>query len=207
MATIEREAAPILRLSSDAPVFAAVGNRRAQRLWALALIAAAVVCLWVVGVGVGVLGFDGLPRPSLPGLDRVVGGGENRDQPGVEKRGTAVTAAAPDQAAARTPRTARSMQAGRVQRVHRARVAVQRSRSRTRPVVVAAPPLQPQPPTTPLRQGWARDGSTVPPGQTRKAEVAPPPPTVPGERGRGREEQMPTTPIAPPPPENHNPKK
>lgn len=172
-------------------VFVAEDGRRARRLRRAAVVAALVACLWVVGLGIGMLGFGRLPGVSL--VERVFDGPggsgahitpvsrNDAAQPASERSGVARRVAS---------QIARGSQPASSSRA-RARRSTSSPRNPSRPpaaVLAPAPPAQ-QPVNPAQRQrGWAREGATAPPGQLRKSE--PPPP--PGTRGQ-RRGQTPTT--------------
>ena len=63
MATLEK---PTLRMQPhDEAIFVAGDGRRARRLGRAALVASVLAALWVVGLGIGMLGFGSLPGVSL----------------------------------------------------------------------------------------------------------------------------------------------
>jgi hypothetical protein len=177
---------------SDHPVFVAGDGRRARRLRQAAIVVGVLAALWLVGLGVGMLGFGSLPglalvkgahadsRPTPASVEPVAqrdNGARNLLSAGVKSvRGdssrTAVTGSASVRAAAKHSPVARRA-----------------SRPATPPSTTAQTPANPAQRT----RGWARKGYSAPRGQLRK--VAPPPPLVTSHGRRvGR-----TTPTDPPP--------
>ena len=69
MATLEK---PTLRMQPhDEAIFVAGDGRRARRLGRAALVASVLAGLWIVGLGIGMLGFGSLPGVSLVKGSRV----------------------------------------------------------------------------------------------------------------------------------------
>ncbi len=63
VATLEK---PTLRMQPhDEAIFVAGDGRRARRLGRAALVASVLAGLWIVGLGIGMLGFGSLPGISL----------------------------------------------------------------------------------------------------------------------------------------------
>jgi hypothetical protein len=185
-------------------IFVAPDGRRARRVRRAAFVAAFLACLWVVGLGVGMVGFGSLPGVSVvkEQIDGLAGG---TDTPGA-KRTADRAPATPDQESVSTRIRSRGVTAIPQGAVVRQRQR-QRQRARSRPAAsrpVSRPPLQAtapppaaQQPVNPAQRtrGWARSGETAPPGQTRKATPPPPPAT----RGQRRGQTQPTTPPPVPP--------
>jgi hypothetical protein len=187
MAVIERERAPA---RPERAVFVASDGRRARRLRRAGFAAAFVACLWVVGLGVGMLGFGGLPGVSVvkEQIDQIAGGSGAP----ASKRANQVSRS--PQRPSATRRVVDRSSSRPVRQPTRARTRPVASRSATRPVARApAPAPAAQTPVNPATRtrGWARTGATAPRGQIRKT-VTPPPP---GERGQRRGQD----PTAPPP--------
>jgi len=209
MAVVEREQDTREQVPERA-VFVASDGRRARRLRRAAFAAAFLACLWVVGLGVGMLGFGSLPGVSVVSeqLDEIAGGpGASRPEPTEQVSPSRRSAPA-------EPRQMAAMQASQA--------IGSQSRPQARPVTSRpTPPAQSTPPPaaqTPLnpatrQRGWARQGATAPPGQARK--VVPPPP--PGTRGQRRGQDLTAPPpvppgqekkaLLPPPPPSPPPKK
>ena len=191
MAVIERERVPT---TSERAVFVASDGRRARRLRRAGIALALVACLWVVGLGVGMLGFGSLPGVSVvkKQIDGIAGVSDSsRSQP-TEQGSRSERKSVPDEsrrvAARSTSRPVRSQP----QRRAGTRPVASRPVSRPPVRVTPAPPTAQAPVNPATRQrGWARRGSTAPPGKVR--QTVPPPP--PGTRGQRRGQD----PTAPPP--------
>ena len=175
-------------------VFVTDDDRRARRMRRAAFAAAALACLWLVGLGIGVLGFGDLPGVSL------IKRGQHKPQ-----RSEAPQAGQARELAGRDSRLTRSEQvlasqgrsggaaanAGVSQGPRRSTRSV---RPLTRPA--AAPAQQPVNPAQRMR-GWARKGQPAPPGQVRKTQPPPPPPTSRGQRRGQTTTTTTTTPLPP----------
>lgn len=192
MTVVEREQVPT---TPEPAIFVASDGRRARILRRSALAAALLACLWVVGLGLGMLGFGGLPGVSVvkEQIDGIGGGsgapgsqpsdgvspGARRSTPAERRRASAARATSPVDSRARS------------------RTRPVRSKPASRPVraAPAAPPPAAQTPVNPAtrERGWSRRGSAAPPGQVRKAVTPPPPPPVTRGQRRGQD------PTAPPP--------
>src|SRR6266536_4642863 len=175
-------------------VFVTDDDRRARRMRRGAFAATALACLWVVGLGLGMFGFGSLPGVSLikPGPD-----GSKSEAPRAESAGGEgiVRQRRSLDPLGRLITRGRSgvVQASASQ--HSVKTA-QRARPFTPPrsTPPAVPPAQ-QPVNPAQRQrGWARNGLTAPPGQTRTVQ---PPPTSQGQR-RGQTTTTSTTTWDPP---------
>lgn len=182
MTVLERERATT---QPEHAIFVASDGRRARLLRRAALAAAVLACLWVVGLGVGMLGFGSLPGVSVvkQQIGQIAGSSD-----------------APDSKPAShvSQPTRNPIETRRVAEQSSSRPVRGPTRARTRPVAprpVAQTPALPaaQTPVNPATRtrGWARRGAAAPPGQARKP-VAPPPPGTRGQR-RGQD------PTAPPP--------
>ena len=180
MAVIERERAPS---KPERAVFVASDGRRARRLRRAGFAAAFVACLWVVGLGVGMLGSGSLPGVSVvkEQLDEIVGTPDAHGSQPAEKN---VSAPASRRSApvAGNRLVARSSQVAAQSPARTRRV---RSRPAPRPPaqVATPPPPAAQAPVNPAtrQRGWSRKGSTAPPGKVRQT-VTPPPPATRGQR-------------------------
>ena len=179
---------------ADEAVFVARDGRRARRLRNVAVVAGVLAGLWIVGLGVGMLGFG-----SLPGVALVKGA--ERHSP-TRQPGAPVSA----------ERKASQLVAGDVRSVQRAvaresaaysvasaaatRRSVARSAAHRSPGTAPAAQAQAPAPVNPAQRtrGWARKGYVAPRGQVRKAAPPPPPAT---SRGRHVGRQKPLTPPAP----------
>jgi hypothetical protein len=183
--------------STDHPVFVAGDGRRARRLRQAALVAGVLAALWLVGLGVGMLGFG-----SLPGVALVRAAHEDSRQQ---------TPASVD-LVAHTGNVAQSLRSADVKsdRGESARTAFARSasagaaakrpvvaRRASRPAHVTPPSTTAQTPANPAQRtrGWARQGYSAPRGQLRKTD--PPPPLA---TSRGRHIGQTKTTLTPPSP-------
>jgi len=177
-------------------VFVTDDNRRAKRLRRGALLTAAFACLWLVGLGVGMLGLGGLPGISL-GKHNQNGADRARPEPGAAR--LSPLAGSVD---SRQSQLRRSVAISRSQNQHRLGSQSRSVGTPARPVSpVPAPPVTPpaQQPVNPAQRqrGWfLQRGYTAPPGQVRKTQ--PPPP--PANRGQHRGQNTTTTPTTPLPP-------
>jgi hypothetical protein len=206
MATVEREL----------PVFVASDDRRARRLRRIVFAAVGLACLWLGGLGIGMVGLDSLPRTTIGVFERIADV-RNDPEPSRRERAREAPARAPvspgaadrvvaEQSGVRGPARQRSVERPRAAEGSAVSPASPRPAMPEPPAAV--PPLPPAAPPPVPRQGWAQRGYTVPPGQTIKTETTLQPP--PGERGRRVGQQPLTTTTAPPPPppgNGNNPKK
>jgi hypothetical protein len=187
------ETAPV-----EHPVFVAGDGRRARRLRQAALVVGVLATLWLVGLGIGMLGFG-----NLPGVGLVKGAHADSRTP---------TPASADPVAQRG-NEAQSLQSAGVKAVRRdssptaghARTTSPRAAAK-RPALARraarqtqAPPASTtaQTPANPAQRtrGWARQGYSAPRGQLRKIDPPPPPNT-----SRGRHIGPTKTTLTPPPP-------
>jgi len=190
----------------DEAVFVARDGRRARRLRNAAVLAGVLAILWIVGLGVGMLGFG-----SLPGVALVKGARADSRTPAPTPSLTAKAATARSLAA--EAKAVRRI-AARIASAPGARTATVRptaavSKASRRPVVTP-PAAATQTPINPaLRtRGWARKGYQAPRGQLRKAAPPPPPATSRGRQvGRTKLQPTPAVPpgqakkaVEPPPP-------
>jgi hypothetical protein len=193
MAVVETKPRP--SVSRDEAVFVAADGRRARRLRRAAVVVAVLAALWIVGLGIGVLGFGRLPGASL------VKGAHHDSRPA---QAPAAGARAGGDEAARSLLSANARSAQR-DGAHSPAAVLSASRAATKHSTGAArrasrthasaPAVTPRAPVNPAQRtrGWARKGLPAPQGQVRKANPPPPPPTSRGRRvGR-------TPPAAPPP--------
>ncbi len=183
--------------ASDREVFVTDDDRRSKRLRRGAFAATGLACLWLIGLGIGMLGFGGMPGISL--------GSDKRDK--AER-----PAQEPAPASARFLPSARSLASGQPPQAApgRSRQVGSRARGRSRvqrapvrPPAVAPPPAQQAQNPAGRQRGWARKGKPAPPGQVRRAQTKPPPPRPPqGSRGqrRGQTRTTTTTTTTPVPP-------
>ena len=179
---------------TDEAVFVARDGRRARRLRNAAVVAGVFAILWVVGLGVGMLGFGSLPGVAL------VKGARHHSAP--------VQAALPDASRHASRLLAADVevvrqQVNRTTTAHRAAVAVAKRRAASRRAArarAATPPAaSAQTPVNPAARtrGWSRKGYTAPRGQLRKATPPPPPATSRGPRV-GRQKPLAPLPAVPP---------
>jgi len=192
MSTTEK---PTLRMRPhDEAIFVARDGRRARLIVRAAVVATVLAVLWIVGLGIGMLGFG-----SLPGVSLV-------------KRSSPPSPVAPaERVPAAAQKTARELLAAKaasaVVAPAQARNASVRARAQRRAAAKkasAAAATAPAPPPAPAAvnpaqrtKGWARRGSQAPPGQVRKAAPPPPPPAT--SRGRHVGQTPPATPPPAPP--------
>jgi hypothetical protein len=184
---------PVTRVQPpERAVFVTDDDRRARRLRRGAILAALSACLWIVGLGVGMLGFG-----SLPGIPFVNGDQKSSDRSEGERP---QPVARQDLAPARQSQSSRAESALARRRTGRSGNAGRpASRPAGRPAGVGTTVSAPaQGPVNPAgrQRGWTRKGLPAPPGQLRK--TAPPPP--PGARGRRRGQTNTTTTTVPVPP-------
>jgi hypothetical protein len=179
MSTTEK---PTLRMRPhDEAIFVARDGRRARLIVRAAVLATVLAVLWIVGLGIGMLGFD-----SLPGVSLV-------------KRSSPPSPVAPvERVPAAAQNTARELLSAKAASTAvesaRARSAVVRSRAQRRAAAKKASAAAVNP--AQQTRGWARRGSQAPPGQVRKAAPPPPPPAT--SRGRHVGQTPATPPPAPP---------
>lgn len=189
-----KDTEPMTRVQPpERAVFVTDDDRRARRLRRGAILAALFACLWIVGLGVGMLGFG-----SLPGIPFVNGDQKSSDRSDGKQP---QPVARQDVASARQSQSSRAQSAASRRRAGRAGGAGRpASRPAGRPAgvgttVSARPVLGPVNPAG-RQRGWVRKGLPAPPGQLKK--TAPPPP--PRARGRRRGQTTTTTTTVPVPP-------
>jgi hypothetical protein len=186
MTVLEREPATT---QPERAIFVASDGRRARLLRRAALVAALLAGLWVVGLGVGMLGFGSLPGVSVvkKQIDGIAGGSDAPDSKPANR------VSQPTRQSSETRNLAERSSRLPVRQQGRARTRPVASRPASRPVAQTPAPPAAQTPVNPATRtrGWARTGATAPPGQARRA-VEPPPPSERGQR-RGQD------PTAPPP--------
>ena len=179
----------------DEAVFVARDGRRARRLRNVAVLAGVLAIVWIVGLGVGMLGFG-----SLPGVALVKGARADSRKPApapsvAAKRATARSLAAEARAARRiSARLARTDRAAATTARRAAGSKVSHRPVLTPPAAATQTPVNP----TARTRGWARKGYQAPRGQLRRAAPPPPPAT---SRGRqvGRTKPLPEPMPAVPP--------
>jgi hypothetical protein len=204
MAVIEREQ---VQRHPERAVFVASDGRRARHLRRATIAAALIACLWVVGLGVGMLGFGSLPGVSVvkEQIDEISGGS------GTPASRQTNESSQPTRKSSETRRVVADRSSSRpVRQPTQVRTRPIAARPAARPVVQApAPPPAAQTPVNPATRtrGWARTGATAPRGQVRKTVAPPPPgqrrgqdPTAPPPVPPGQEKKA-QLPPPPPPPE------
>ena len=195
MTTLETKVEPATAQAHEA-VFVAHNGRRARRLRNAAILIGVLAILWIVGLGVGMLGFG-----SLPGVGLVKGArADSRTPapaPSVTARGATARSLAAEARAVRriSARIANAHAAATATAMRAARV----SKASHRPVVTP-PAAATQTPVNPaLRtRGWARKGYQAPRGQLRKAAPPPPPATSRGRQLGRTKLQAGPAPVVPP---------
>jgi hypothetical protein len=180
---------------ADHPVFVAHDGRRARRLRHAAVVVGVLAALWIVGLGVGMLGFG-----SLPGVALVKGARE-------DSRPAQAPAAPAPAAGDRATRRLLSAEVSSIRSDRSVTAGVRRSAngSSTRRSARAARRASNAPATTPAAtptpvnpaqrtRGRARKGYAAPRGQLRKAA----PPLSPATSGGRRVGQTNTPPAVSP---------
>jgi hypothetical protein len=177
-------------------VFVTDDDRRARRLRRGAFAVTALACVWLGGLGVGMLGFGSLPGVSLitpgDGKRRVDAPAKHQARGDVARLSRAVH---DRRLVARQAQARRAARASALQ--HRAAAAVPRSSPVSRPAArpAAVVPRAQQPVNPAQRQrGWARKGQPAPPGRLR---THPPPPASSQGQRRGQETATTSTPLPP----------
>ncbi len=191
VATLEK---PTLRMQPHGEaIFVAGDGRRARRLGRAAIVASVLAGLWVVGLGIGMLGFGSLPGVSLVKGSRVespVAPVEGAPAAAARETARALLSVKTAAAAIEVSRTSNRELAAKT----RARKSVAAKKNSRNAATQPAPP----PPVAAVNpaqrtRGWARRDNQAPPGQVRKATATPPPPPSHGRR-------VGQTPPATPPP-------
>jgi hypothetical protein len=191
----------------DEAIFVASDSRRARRLGRAAALTAFLAVLWVIGLGIGMIGFGHMPGVPF------VKAGRHTESP-VAPAAVVPAAAARDAARALAEVSA----AGAVVRssargtTPQAAPAAKRAATKKAAVAAARPVAQPTAAVNPAQRtrGWARKGIPAPPGQARRAVAQPPaaPATSKGRRvGQTATSPKPVVPpgqarkaVVPPPP-------
>jgi hypothetical protein len=187
---------PALSPPVERPIFVAGDDRRARWVRYGVAVVLLVSCLWLVALVIGMLGIAQLPGISLPSVVRGAENGSNERAPAsvdsstpASSGGAVKTTVVGPQGSVKT-QTARPTPSAR-----RTSHEPKRQPLRARDIPDAAPPAQgaqtpvaqqpaPAPaPASAAKQGWARQGYTAPPGQSRQTEP-PAPTTVPGQSQR-----------------------
>lgn len=182
------------RTHVDEAIFVARDGRRARRLRNSAIAVGVLAILWIVGLGVGMIGFG-----SLPGVGLVKGARADTRKPVAVPPPISAEAAKSQflGAQARTVRPSSASTTG----VHRAAAGMARraatAKKASRPSVVTTPAAPAQTPTNPATRtrGWARKGYQAPRGLVRKS-APPPPPAMSRGRQVGRTKSLPPPPAA-----------
>ncbi len=191
-----REEAGARGSEPEQAIFVTTDKRRSRFLKRGALVASVLASLWLVGLGIGMLGLGSLPSVSFPisALNR--DGGQPKDKRADDAARRPPQSTADADAVRRTsggsPTSATpALRADRRSRSNgRASAPGIRTRS-TAPPVVPGPTAQAQS-TTPA-PGLARRGLTLPPGQEKKATQTQPQPPTPPEKARRRANSQTTT--------------
>jgi len=178
----------------DEAVFVARDGRRARRLVRAAVVVTVLAVLWIVGLGIGMLGFGSLPGVSLL---------ERSSPPSPVAPVERVPAAARDtarkllaaKAASASVDSARAATLKASARARAQRRAAAKKAQRAAAGVPAPPPPAAAVNPAQRTRGWARTGAEAPPGQVRKAAPPPPPPAT--SKGRRVGQAPPTTPPPP----------
>jgi hypothetical protein len=198
----------------DEAIFVAGDGRRARRLGRAAAAATFLAVLWVVGLGIGMLGFD-----SLPGISLVRS--SHADPPATRVTRAPAVAGDTDRAdfAAKSTDEIGDPSRANLDRAQTKARAQSDPSARPAAQVVATQPAAPPPAAVNPAQrvrGWSRKGNPAPPGQVRKAQPPPAPPaTSKGRRvGQTKSPPAPAVPpgqakkaLEPPPPPPPPPKK
>ena len=183
MTTLETKFEPATAPPDEA-VFVARDGRRARRLRNAAIVLGVLAILWIVGLGVGMLGFG-----SLPGVALVKGARADSRTPAPAPSVTASVATARSLAA--EAKALRRISA-RIASAHGSATAIARraapvSKASHRPVVTP-PAAATQTPINPaLRtRGWARKGYQAPRGLLQEGRAATAPGTAAAVRSAAR---------------------
>jgi hypothetical protein len=195
--------------SPERAVFVTDDNRRARRLRYGSIVAAALACLWVIGLAVGMFGLGGLPGISL-GKNDDPGARGVQQEPNSAKFSPLASPLDP-RAAVATPSRQNERTLGSRSRSDRAPA---RPAGAVKPPVSIPPVSNPAPPAqqpvnpSGRERGWTRKGNQAPPGQVRQTQPPPPPGSQGQHRGQTQTTAKPPppgqvkkTPPPPPPPE------
>jgi hypothetical protein len=193
---------------NERAVFVAEDGRRARRLRYVAAAGVLLSCVWLIGLGIGMLGLGKLPGVSLsiPGV-RAESGLKERSADIVgslseSNRTAAATVPVAGPALVRSPESESASMGAAVRPRRPAAPAKSRppSENQAKPggQIVPQEPVPAQPIATPANRGWAQRGWTTTPGQTRQSQ--PKAPTEPTRRRGEPKATAPTAPIAPAPP-------
>src|SRR5215212_387957 len=193
----------------ERPVFVATDDRRARRLRYAAALGLAMSCAWLVALAIGTLGVGRLPDLSLPlvarGADKAPA---IKDDVAAPARALAPAAAGRATSRAATTVTQRAA-AVEVTQPRRPAVAAEQKPAKkvhaAKPRTTTSAAIPPSPASAPAatpKQGWARRGSTAPPGRTRQADTTPKAATPRGYARRSSTDThtAPETPVTTPVP-------
>ena len=193
MATLEK---PTLRMEPhDEAIFVASDSRRARRLGRAAALTAFLAVLWVIGLGIGMIGFGHMPGVPF------VKAGRHTESP-VAPAAVVPAAAARDAARALAEvSAARAVvrSAARGTTPQAAPAAKRRGAAKKAALAAARPVAQPTAAVNPAQRtrGWARKGNPAPPGQARRT-VAQPPAARATSKGRVGQTATNPKPVVPP---------
>ena len=206
MATLEK---PTLRMEPhDEAIFVASDSRRARRLGRAAALTAFLAVLWVIGLGIGMIGFGHIPGVPFVKASR------HAESP-VTPAAVVPAAAARDAARALAEvSAARAVvrSAARGTTPQAAPAAKRRGAAKKAALAAARPVAQPTAAVNSAQRtrGWARKGNPAPSGQARRTVAQPPaaPATSKGRRvGQTATSPKPVVPpgqarkaVVPPPP-------
>lgn len=167
----------------EAAVFVADHDRRARLLRYGGAAAIAFACLWLTGLGIGMLGLGDLPGVALqvPGVNAERGDRDERSRdavtPSSEITPASVTpvAASPSSERMRPSRAVlrQAKASQRVTPVSQRRVSEPRTGSQPGQSAPPAAAPAPVPVPVPVNRGWTRQGWTEPPGRIRPSPAEP----------------------------------
>ena len=191
MATLEK---PNLRMRPhEEAIFVAGDGRRARRLGRAAALTAFLALLWVVGLGIGMMGFghlSGLPFVKGSRAESPVAPGANVPAAAARNAARALSAVSSAGAAVRASRAAQATPTAK-RRTATKRAAAARARKAAAAPRAAVNPAQ-------RTRGWARKGNTAPPGQARRAVRQPPAPPATSQGRRVGQTGTTPKPAVPP---------
>ena len=202
MAAIEHEQArafPVALPRTERVVFVTESSHRARTLRYGAAVVVLLACLWLAGLGIGMLGLGRLPGLSLAVPDRAGDGARSEQatkvvRPASQPSRFRPSAARVTPSAQRRAAQTRSQPSTRTDTPAVRRTPVAKAPAPRRATPPPSPPTQnvqppPQASVTPqpVPRGLERRGLTAPAGQTRKATEPPAPP------GQTRREEGSTT--------------
>lgn len=190
------------RERTERAVFVAADGRRARWVRYGAVIAILLGCVWLAGLGIGMLSLGQLPGVSLPSLAR---GDDKGSTERAKTRGHALSRALPAAAAARPIRRAAAPSTGGVAEPRILLTRSRRASQLARPARAVQPPVEAVSAPAPIRQGWSRRGWSTPPGQSRRPQPQPTATALGQIRRSGTETTKPATPATPPTPTSSPP--